>query len=73
MTKNNMFHFKHQDGGITFIGWNEEKEVYSTSYYANVGLLNANESKYVQLKEVRRLTQWCKNQGYKEVAYLPRD
>lgn len=72
MSKNKMFHFKHADAGITFIGWNEEKKVYSTSYYANVGLMNAEESTHVKLKEVKLMTENCKKLGFKEVTYLPR-
>lgn len=69
---NKMFHFKHSDGGITFIGWNDNAKVYSTQYYANVGICNAEESKHIKLREVKLLTNNCILNGYKEVAYLPR-
>lgn len=69
---NHMYHYKHSDGGITFIGWNDEHRVYSTQYYANVGICNAEESKHVRLKEVRQMTQNCQKLNYSEVTYLPR-
>ena len=72
MSENKMFHFKHSDAGITFIGWNDEEKVYSTDYYMNVGLMNAEESKPTKYKEVKRLTQVCIAKGYKQVSYLPR-
>lgn len=72
MSQNKMFHFKHNDGGITFIGWNDKAKVYSTSYYANVGLLNAEESKHTKYSEVKKMTKQCQDLGYKEVTYLPR-
>jgi len=71
MTKN-LFHFKRADSGMRFIGWDETAEVYSTDYYANIGLMNAEASKHVPYREIKRLTQWCINQGYKQVTYLPR-
>ena len=72
MGENKMYHFKHADGGITFIGWNDKHKVYSTQYYANVGLLNADESKHIKLREVKIFANNCKLLGYKEVTYLPR-
>ena len=72
MSKNVMYHFKHSDAGITFIGWNDEHKVYSTDYYANVGIMNAEESKHIKLREVKILTNNCILMGYKKVTYLPR-
>lgn len=68
-----MFHFKHSDGGISFIGWDDQKKIYSRQYYANVGICNAEESKHVKYSEVKRLTQSCIDLGYKEVSYLKND
>ena len=65
-----MFHFKHQDAGISFIGWDDEKKIYSQDYYANVGICNAEESKHVSFKEVKRLTKACIDLGFKKVSYL---
>lgn len=70
---NNMFHHKKSNGGLDFIGWNDKAMVYSKQYYANVGIMNAEDSKSVTMKEVNRLTQWCISQGYTEVLYLPRN
>ena len=73
MSENKMFHFKHSDGGITFIGWNNKHKVYSTQYYANVGIMNAEESRPTTLKGVKSMTKTFKLLGYEEVTYLPRD
>lgn len=73
MSQNKMFHFKHSDGGISFIGWNEKKKVYSTQYYANVGIMNAEESKHVRYRDVLQMTYNCVQLGFAEVTYLPRD
>ena len=70
---NKMFHFKHSDGGISFIGWNEEKKVYSRQYYANVGIMNAEESKHVRYKDIMLFTYNCEKLGFKEVTYLPKE
>lgn len=69
---NIMYHHKKSNGGIDYVGWNEQHKVYSRQYYANVGIMNAEESKHTTLKEVKRLLQWCIANGYKEVTYLPR-
>ena len=69
--KNYMYHFKHSDGSISFIGWNEEKKVYSVNYYANVGLLNAVESRLVKFREIKIFANNCRLLGYKQVEYLP--
>jgi len=68
----NLYHHKKTNGGLDFIGWNDEAMVYSRQYYANVGIMNAEESNHTTYKEIKRLTQWCINQGYKEVSYLPK-
>lgn len=73
MSKNYMYHFKHRDGSITFIGWNEQQKVYSTNYYANVGLLNSEESKPLRFREVKILTWNAVLLGFKEVTYLPKE
>ena len=67
-----MYHFKHSDGGITFIGFDDEKKIFSRQYYANVGICNAEESKHVKLSEVKRITKSCEQLGFKEVSYLRR-
>ena len=67
-----MFHFKHQDAGISFIGWDDEKKIYSQDYYANVGICNAEESKHIKLRDVKRLTKACIDLGFKKVSYLKR-
>ena len=67
-----MYHFKHQDSGISFIGWDDEKKIYSQDYYANVGICNAEESKHVKLSEVKRMTASCIALGFKKVSYLKR-
>lgn len=64
-------HFKHQDSsGITFVGFDTDRCVYSTAYYANVGIMNAAESKPTTLREVKRLIKKCVDSGYEEVVYL---
>lgn len=68
-----MFHFKHSDGGISFIGWDDAKKIYSRQYYANVGICNAEESTHVRLFEIKFMTQQCIDLGYKEVSYLKND
>lgn len=65
-----MYHFKHSDGSISFIGWDNEKKIYSQDYYANVGICNAEESKHVILKMVKELTEGCVKLNYKKVTYL---
>lgn len=70
---NKMFHFKHSDGSISFIGWNEENKVYSLNYYANVGICNAEESKHTTLKNVILYRHTCEKIGFKEVTYLPNE
>lgn len=72
MSENKMYHFKHMTtGGITFIGFNDEKKVYSQDYYANVGICNAEESKLTSLTTVKKLYQSCVEMGFKKVTYLP--
>ena len=73
MAKNIMYHFKHSDGGITFIGWNESAKVYSLNYYANVGICNAECSKPLKLREIKILINNCKLLKFKEVTYLPKE
>ena len=65
-----MFHHKKSNGGIDFVGFDTEKRVYSTDYYANVGLLNAGESRHTTLREVRTLTKKCAQDGFRLVTYL---
>ena len=65
-----MYHFKHSDCSITFIGWDDEKKIYSQDYYANVGLCNAEESKHVKYRDVLRMIKSCERLGFKEVTYL---
>lgn len=72
MKKNVMYHFKKSDGGIVFIGYNDDEKVYSRQYYANVGIMNTEESTHTSLRAVKKLTQSCIDLGYKEVDYLPR-
>ena len=68
-----MYHFKHQDGSISFIGWDDQRKIFSRDYYANVGICNAEESKHVKYSEVKRLVQSCIDLGFKEVSYLKQD
>lgn len=67
-----MYHHKTPStGGIQFIGWDDERKVYSTDYYANVGIMNAAESTHVTLKKVRELRkELAATPGYTEVQYL---
>ena len=67
-----MFHHKKSDGGINFVGWDTETKVYSVQYYANVGILNAEESKHTTLKEVKEFVRMLVRNGFREVTYLPR-
>lgn len=70
---NKMIHFKHSDCSITYVGWNDEKKVYSLNYYANVGICNAEESKHTSWRKVLSMIESCKHLGYTEVTYLPND
>ena len=70
---NYMYHFRHSNGGISFIGINHDSKVYSKNYYANVGILNSEESKFVALHVVEEKLRWCIEHHYEEVTYLPKE
>ena len=61
------FHFQKADGGIEFIGFDDEKRIYSTSYLANC---NGMDSTSVKRKEIRKLEKACIELGYKQATYL---
>ncbi|MCQ2076761.1 MAG: hypothetical protein MJZ20_06990 [Bacteroidaceae bacterium] len=65
-----MFVHKKSDGGVTFVGYNIDKHIYTTDYYANVGICNAAEPKIVSGKMIRGIIKRCKELGYSEVSYL---
>lgn len=69
---NQMYHYKHSYGGITFVGFNDKAKVYSVDYYANVGA-NTEESKPVKLTVVKQLITSCIEMGFKRVTRLPNE
>ena len=63
--------FRSSNGGIRYIGYDWSTHQYSTSYYANIGLLNCSEVEWVKLKVIRDLTKQFKtNSSWTEVNYL---
>lgn len=65
-----MMHFKKADSGIVFIGYDDEQKIYSTDYYANVGICNANASQSTTLRAVNAARIKVVEAGYKQVTYL---
>lgn len=70
-----MLQMKHHKtlatGKITFIGWDDERKVYSEDYYANVGIMNAEDSQPTTMREVRKLRkQFEESPEYANVQYL---
>lgn len=67
-----MYHHKKSNGGLDYIGYDTDKKVYSNDYYANVGIMNAEQSKHTTLQGIKILTKMCIDNGYTKVTYLPR-
>lgn len=65
-----MYHFKHSDGSISFLGIDPDKKEFSRDYYANVGICNAEESKLVTYKELKRMIANVESLQFKKVMYL---
>ena len=67
-----MYHFKHSDGSITFLGIDPSRREYSRDYYANVGICNAEESVPISYKRIRGMIAAAESLNYKKVMYLRR-
>lgn len=65
-----MYSFKKADAGMVFIGFDDNRKVFSRNYYANVGLLNCDEPMPVKLKELKAIENDVVSKGYEEVTYL---
>lgn len=65
-----MFRFRKSNGGVSYVGVDNERKIYSTDYFANVGILNCDEPKNVRLKDIKAIISDCVDKGYKEVTYL---
>lgn len=65
-----MFVHKKSDGGVTFVGYNNSKHIYTTDYYANVGICNAAEPKKTTAKMIKTIIKRCLELNYTEVVRL---
>lgn len=68
-----MLYFKRSNGGVRYVGWDRVRKVYSTDYYANVGIMNANAAELTTWKAVKSKREYLANMGYTEVTYLRED
>lgn len=67
------FQFKQSNGNIKYVGFDTDKKVYSTDYYANVGLFSAHYPMNVNLALIKALIEKLQKNGYNKVTYLVKE